>query len=61
MTSLVSDLEHLDETLDAVEAERDRIRAQLIRAGLAARLSQAVVADVLGLSQQRVGQLSKAS
>jgi len=46
---------------DALEAQRDKVRAELIRAGSAAKLSQAVIADVLGLSQQRVGQLANAS
>lgn len=61
VTQLVSGLEHIEETLDTLEARRDGLRAELIKVGLAARLSQAVVADVLGVSQQRVGQLANAS
>ena len=61
VAKLVSELEQVEVTVDALEAQRDKVRAELIRAGSAAKLSQAVIADVLGLSQQRVGQLANAS
>lgn len=61
VTNLISELEHVEATLDALEAQRDDMRAGLIRAGMAAELSQAVIADVLRVSQQRVGQLANAS
>ncbi|MFY9806905.1 MAG: MerR [Pseudonocardiaceae bacterium] len=61
VTTLVAELEHVDTTLDVLEAQRDAIRTELIKAGIASKLSQAAIADVLRVSQQRVGQLANAS
>jgi predicted XRE-type DNA-binding protein len=61
VTTLVTELEHLDSTLQALEVQRDAIRTELINAGVASKLSQAVIAEVLRVSQQRVGQLANAS
>lgn len=61
VTKKVSELARVEEMLDALAAQRDNLRAGLIKAGLASNLSQAVVADVLRVSQQRVGQLARAS
>jgi predicted XRE-type DNA-binding protein len=61
MTKTVADLDEVVSALQEMEARRDTLRADLIRAGRAAGLSQAAIADVVGVSQQRVAQLSRAS
>lgn len=61
MTKTVADLDEVVVALEELEARRDDLRADLIRAGRAAGLSQAAIADVVGVSQQRVAQLSRAS
>lgn len=61
VTELVVEFEHVERHLDELEMRRDEVRRELIRIGLAAKLPQAAIADVLGISQQRVGQLASAS
>lgn len=61
VTKLISEMGHLQRALTSIEVQRDDIRNRIIREGVGAELSQSVIADVLGVSQQRVGQLVRAS
>lgn len=61
VSNAVAELDEVVTALEAAEDRRDELRAELIRAGAAAGLSQAAIADVVGVSQQRVAQLSRAS
>lgn len=61
VTELVIEFEHVERHLDELETRRDELRRELIRVGLAAKLWQSAIADVLGVSQQRVNQLANAS
>lgn len=61
VTGLIVEFEVVEHDLDVLEARRDELRRELIRVGLAAKLPQSAIADVLGLSQQRVHQLASAS
>lgn len=57
----VSELRQAENALRAVEARREQARLQIIQLAKMAGLSERVVADVLGVSHQRVNQLVKAS
>lgn len=61
VTVAVADLDDVVSALEELEDRRDRLRSELIRTGRAGGLSQAAIADVIGVSQQRVAQLSRAS
>jgi hypothetical protein len=61
VTGLVRELRHADDALAFAEAQRDQARKLLIKVSKQAGLSERAVADVLGLSHQRVNQLSNAS
>jgi len=55
VTELIKQPARLDH--DIAERERDGVHRDAIARGTRAGLSQAVIGDVLGISQQRVGQL----
>jgi len=61
VTALLNELAEVDAAVEAATARRDAIRLEIIRRFSAAGLSQRVIADVLGLSHQRVNQLANAS
>lgn len=59
-TGIVGGLRDAERALTAAEARRDQARSLVIAAAKRAGLSERVVADVLGVSHQRVNQLVKA-
>ncbi len=60
VTSVIIDLAGSEHAYAEATAARDAARREAIRVLLAARLSQAAIGDVLGLSHQRIHQLTKA-
>ncbi len=61
VTALIEELAEVEAAADTATARRDAVRLEIIRRFSAAGLSQRVIADVLGLSHQRVNQLANAS
>lgn len=61
VTALIGELAEVEAAAEAATARRDAVRLQIIRRFSAAGLSQRVIAEVLGLSHQRVNQLANAS
>ncbi len=61
VTALIGELAEVEAAAEAATVRRDAVRLEIIRRLSAAGLSQRVVADVLGLSHQRVNQLANAS
>ena len=61
VTALISELAEVEAAAETATARRDAVRLEIIRRFSAAGLSQRVIADVLGLSHQRVNQLANAS
>jgi predicted XRE-type DNA-binding protein len=61
VTALIGELAEVEAAADTATARRDAVRLEIIRRLSAAGLSQRVIADVLGLSHQRVNQLANAS
>jgi predicted XRE-type DNA-binding protein len=61
VTALIGELAEVEAAADTATARRDAVRLEIIRRFSAAGLSQRVIADVLGLSHQRVNQLANAS
>ncbi len=61
VTALISELAEVEAAAQTATARRDAVRLEIIRRFSAAGLSQRVIADVLGLSHQRVHQLANAS
>jgi len=61
VTALISELIEVEAAADAATARRDAVQLEIIRRFSAAGLSQRVIADVLGLSHQRVNQFANAS
>lgn len=61
VTALINELIKAEAAAETATAKRDAVRLEIIRRFSAAGLSQRVIADVLGLSHQRVNQLSNAS
>jgi predicted XRE-type DNA-binding protein len=61
VTALISELTEVEAAAETATARRDAVRLEIIRRFSAAGLSQRVIADVLGLSHQRVHQLANAS
>jgi predicted XRE-type DNA-binding protein len=59
VTALIVEL--AEAAAEEATARRDAVRLEIIRRLSAAGLSQRVIADVLGLSHQRVNQLANAS
>jgi len=55
---VIDELQHVIDGIRRLEAQRDELRHELIREGRNAHLPQSALADVLGLSQQRVAQLA---
>ncbi|MGH3719914.1 MAG: MerR [Pseudonocardiaceae bacterium] len=61
VSALISELTEVEAAAETAIARRDAVRLEIIRRFSAAGLSQRVIADVLGLSHQRVHQLANAS
>lgn len=61
VTGLLVELEEVHHAAAEITARRDELRREIIRRGQAAKLSQRVIADALGLSHQRVNQIARAS
>ncbi len=61
VTTLIVELAEVEAAAEGATARRDAVRLEIIRRLSAAGLSQRVIADVLGLSHQRVNQLANAS
>jgi predicted XRE-type DNA-binding protein len=61
VTALIEELAEVEAAAEEATARRDAVRLEIIRRLSAAGLSQRVIADVLGLSHQRVNQLANAS
>lgn len=61
VTARIAQLKHVEADLDALDAQRDQSRLEMIRIAKKANLSERVIADVLGVSHQRVNQLANAS
>lgn len=57
VTKKIGEIEHLTAVIEDAERHRDRLRYELIQEGRTANLPQSALADVLGVSQQRVAQL----
>jgi hypothetical protein len=60
VTGVIIDLADSEHAFSEAAAARDAARREVIRTLLAAHLSQSVIGDVLGLSHQRIHQLTKA-
>ncbi|MDN5750219.1 MAG: MerR [Pseudonocardia sp.] len=59
VTALLIVLDRVEHAAAQITAERDAVRRAVIVRGKAAKLSQRVIADAIGLSHQRVNQLAK--
>jgi hypothetical protein len=59
VTSLIVDLTGSEHAYAEAAAARDAARPEVIRVLLQARLSQSAIGDLLGLSHQRIHQLTK--
>ncbi len=61
VTARISELERIEADLDALDARQHQARLEMIRIAKQANLSERVIADVLGVSHQRVNQLANGS